>query len=130
MITQSELARLAGIKQKLETLEAEEAGIRSQIIALGAAAVAAGKVDGKGHPVLDVEPGPLRVVVNIGDKKANVDWNAVKATIKAKNCTFVNGGGKVKELNSILETLVEDCRPDERPRNDSVSVKPNVVIDD
>lgn len=126
-INQVELARYSALELQKEKIEAESASLHRRFIEAGKEAVAAGKVDAKGYAIVDQEPGSLRVVVRIGDKVANVDWKEVQTVIREKNCTFVNGGGKVRGLNEILDDIVEKARGKTRPENNSATVKPNIL---
>ena len=117
-IMQSEMREYARLDQQIEELSEKKEELRLAMFAKaeGAAAV---------NQVVSMEPGDLRVKISIGTKVGNVEWKAVMATITAKNCTFINGGGKIAQLNPMLKSVQEMNRGDDVPNN-RLSVKPNV----
>jgi hypothetical protein len=125
-LTQAELAELAGIEQRLEELDTRKAELRDHIVEVAKAAMAAGRVDKKGQPILEVEPGVARIKVHIGTKKASADWKVVRAVLEEKNCTFVNGNGKIRALNEVLDDIVEKSRGKDEVPDNKISIKLNV----
>lgn len=65
------------------------------------------KEEGKSkYPDLDpvTEPGAFRATARFGTSDTT-SWKGVVAAIKAKNCVYTNGDGKLHPLNSVLSSI-------------------------